>query len=181
MDRAVDWDSGAIVAVDQTVLPAEVRHLRLTTVDEVVDAIRRLVVRGAPVIGVTGRSASRSPPGRTSGRRPARQAAVRRDAQRIADGRPTAVNLRWAVERVLTRLPDGADAVLAEAHAVRAEDERANATAARRAADVLRERVPGPAVAGAHPLQHRRPRHHRRRHRLRRDPRAARRTAGSRR
>jgi methylthioribose-1-phosphate isomerase len=143
MDRAVDWDSGAIVAVDQTVLPAELRHLRLTTVDEVVDAIRRLVVRGAPVIGVTGAFgvaiAARQheePGGRLD------QAAVRRDAQRIADSRPTAVNLRWAVERVLTRLPDGADAVLAEAHAVLAEDERANRTAARRAADVLREECP---------------------------------------
>jgi methylthioribose-1-phosphate isomerase len=143
MDRAVDWDSGAIVAVDQTVLPAELRHLRLATVDEVIDAIRRLVVRGAPVIGVTGAFgvaiAARQheePGGRLD------QAAVRRDAQRIVDSRPTAVNLRWAVERVLTRLPDGADAVLAEAHAVLAEDERANRTAARRAADVLREECP---------------------------------------
>src|SRR5512144_2848884 len=105
MERAVDWTDDAIVAVDQTVLPAELRLLRLTTVDDVVDAIRRLVVRGAPVIGVTGAlgvalAARRHMDG--GGRLD--DAAVRRDAQRIVDSRPTAVNLRWAVDRVLARL-----------------------------------------------------------------------------
>ena len=143
MERALEWDGAAIVAVDQTVLPAQLRHLRLTTVDDVVDAIRRLVVRGAPVIGITGAlgvalaaRAHRLPDGRPD------DDAVRRDAQRIADSRPTAVNLRWAVDRVLTRLPDGADAVLAEALAILADDEQANRTAARRAADLLRAECP---------------------------------------
>jgi S-methyl-5-thioribose-1-phosphate isomerase len=68
--------------------------------------------------------------------------AVRRDAQRIVDARPTAVNLRWAVERVLARLPDGAGAMEAEALAVLAEDERSNRDAARRAAGVLRAACP---------------------------------------
>jgi methylthioribose-1-phosphate isomerase len=68
--------------------------------------------------------------------------ALRRDAQRIADARPTAVNLRWAVERVLARLPDGADALRDEALAVLADDERTSRAAARRAADVLRDACP---------------------------------------
>ena len=143
MERALEWDGAAIVAVDQTVLPAQLRHLRLTTVDDVVDAIHRLVVRGAPVIGITGAfgvalaaRAHRRPDGRLD------EDAVRRDAHRIADSRPTAVNLRWAVERVLTRLPDGADAVLAEALAILDDDDRANRTAARRAADLLRAECP---------------------------------------
>lgn len=67
---------------------------------------------------------------------------MRREAERIAASRPTAVNLRWAVERVLTRLPSGADAVLAEALAILDEDERANRAAARRAADLLRAEGP---------------------------------------
>ena len=143
MERALEWDGDAIDAVDQTVLPAQLRRLRLTTVDDVVDAIRRLVVRGAPVIGITGAlgvalaaRAHRLPDGRFD------QDAVRRDAQRIARSRPTAVNLRWAVDRVLTRLPDGDDAVLAEALAILDEEERANRTAARRAADLLRAECP---------------------------------------
>ena len=147
MDRAVDWDGSAIVVVDQTVLPAEFRLLRLTSVDEVVDAIRRLVVRGAPVIGVTGAlgvalaaDVHRRPGGGVD------EGALRRDAQRIADARPTAVNLRWAVERVLARLTDGADTLLAEALAVLADDERTSRAAARRAADLLRAECPDRAL-----------------------------------
>jgi methylthioribose-1-phosphate isomerase len=143
MLRAVDWDGSAVAVVDQTALPARVSHVRLTTVDDVVDAVRRLVVRGAPVIGVTGAlgvalaaRTHRRPDGQVDG------AALRHDARRIADARPTAVNLRWAVERVLTRLPEGADAVLTEALAVLAEGERSSATAARRAADVVRAACP---------------------------------------
>jgi methylthioribose-1-phosphate isomerase len=140
---ALHWDGSAVVAIDQTALPSCLRVVQLTTVDEVVDAVRRLVVRGAPVIGVTGALgvalAARlhsTPDGRLD------EAAVRRDAQRIADARPTAVNLRWAVERVLTRLPEGADAVLDEALAVLSEDERTSRAAARHAADVLRVACP---------------------------------------
>lgn len=48
MDRSIDWDDGAVVAVDQSALPAEFRLLRLTTVDDLIDAVRRLAVRGAP-------------------------------------------------------------------------------------------------------------------------------------
>jgi S-methyl-5-thioribose-1-phosphate isomerase len=142
MHRVLDWDGSAIVAVDQTALPAEVRVVRLATVDGVVDAIRRLVVRGAPVIGVAGAfgvalaAQGHARDGRLD------QDAVRRDARRIVDSRPTAVNLRWAVDRVLTRLTDGVEAVVAEALTIQAENERANHTAARRAADVLRAACP---------------------------------------
>jgi methylthioribose-1-phosphate isomerase len=143
MQRAVDWDGSAIVVVDQTALPAELRIHRLTTVDAVVDAIARLVVRGAPVIGITGAlgvalaaRAHRLPDGGLD--RPA----VRRDAHRLAAARPTAVNLRWAVERVLARLPDGAGAVVTEALAVMADDEHTSRVAARRAADLLATECP---------------------------------------
>ena len=56
---AVTWTGDAIEIIDQTLLPAEERVLRLTTPDEVVDAIQRLAVRGAPAIGVTGRARRR--------------------------------------------------------------------------------------------------------------------------
>ncbi len=143
MQRALAWDGAAIVALDQTALPADVRLVRLATVDDVVDAIRRLTVRGAPVIGVTGAfgvvlaaRAHEQPDGRLD------LDAVRRDARRIVHSRPTAVNLRWAVERVLTRLAGGASAVLAEAQAIQAENEQANRTAARQAADFLHAACP---------------------------------------
>jgi methylthioribose-1-phosphate isomerase len=104
MRPAVAWTGDAIEIIDQTLLPAEVRILHLTTADEVVDAIRRLAVRGAPALGVTG----------ALGVLLARSDA---DAERIAAARPTAVNLRWAVERVLA-----ADDREAEALAILDED-----------------------------------------------------------
>jgi methylthioribose-1-phosphate isomerase len=102
---AVTWTGEAIEIIDQTLLPAEVRVVRLTTPDEVVDAIQRLAVRGAPALGVTG----------ALGVILARGDAAA--AERIASARPTAVNLRWGVERVLA-----ADDQLAEALAVLEED-----------------------------------------------------------
>jgi methylthioribose-1-phosphate isomerase len=141
--RALEWDGSAVLVIDQTALPARENVLRLATVDDVIDAIRRLVVRGAPVIGVAGAlgvalaaQEQRLPDGLLD------QDAVRRDAQRIIDARPTAVNLRWAVDRVLMRLPEGSEALLSEALALLAEDEQANRSAARRAADVLRTECP---------------------------------------
>ena len=66
--------------------------LRLTTPEEVVDAIRRLAVRGAPAIGICGAF------GVVLAARPA---AARTGAAMIRAARPTAVNLAWAVDRVL--------------------------------------------------------------------------------
>jgi methylthioribose-1-phosphate isomerase len=51
---AVDWRDGRLEMVDQTLLPGRLVVLRPTTVAEVVDALRRLAVRGAPAIGVAG-------------------------------------------------------------------------------------------------------------------------------
>ncbi|MGX7828003.1 S-methyl-5-thioribose-1-phosphate isomerase [Actinokineospora sp. 24-640] len=139
------WESGTVVAVDQCALPHEYRELRLGTVDEVIDAIIRLAIRGAPAIGVAGAlavalsAAAHTRDGRCD------EVAVRADAHRVEGARPTAVNLSWAVRRVLARLGEGADGVLAEALAILAEDERRNRAAADHAADlVLRCCGPGP-------------------------------------
>jgi methylthioribose-1-phosphate isomerase len=99
----VTWTDDAIEIIDQTLLPAEERVIRLTTASEVVDAIQRLAVRGAPALGVTG----------------ALGVLLCEDdaeAERIAAARPTAVNLRWGVERVLASADRRAEAlaVLAE-------------------------------------------------------------------
>ncbi|WP_272598018.1 S-methyl-5-thioribose-1-phosphate isomerase [Solirubrobacter ginsenosidimutans] len=102
---AVAWTGEAIEIIDQTLLPTEERVIRLRTVDDVVDAIQRLAVRGAPAIGVAGALGVLL----TGGDRAA--------AERIAAARPTAVNLRWAVERVLA-----SEDWTAEALAILAED-----------------------------------------------------------
>ena len=137
MERSLDWDGAAVVAVDQVALPAQHRTLRLTTVDEVIEAIRSLVIRGAPAIGVAGGLAVALSARQHGGD----QAAVLADAERIQAARPTAVNLAWAVRRVLGRLPEGAAAVVDEALALLVEDEQVNRVLAARAADVVRAAV----------------------------------------
>jgi len=133
MAHSISWDAGAIVVLDQSLLPHEHRLLRLTTCDELIDAVKRLAIRGAPALGVAG-ALGVALSARLNG---TDERAVRADADRLADARPTAVNLRWGVERALARLTDGAAAVLAEALDVLAEDERTNRAAASRAADAM--------------------------------------------
>jgi methylthioribose-1-phosphate isomerase len=127
----VAWDDGRIALVDQTLLP-ELRTVHIDSVDAVVDAIRRLVVRGAPALGVTGALgvalAARTDP-----------AGLADAAERIASARPTAVNLRVGVRRALAAAPDGPDAVLAAALDVLTEDVVACHRLGERGADLLVE------------------------------------------
>ncbi|GAA5159327.1 MULTISPECIES: S-methyl-5-thioribose-1-phosphate isomerase [Amycolatopsis] len=135
MRRTIDWADGAIEILDQCALPHEVRVLRLTTVDELIAAIRRLAVRGAPALGAAGALGTA-----LSALRHRDEDAVRADAKRLADARPTAVNLGWGVRRALNRLPEGPQFVLEEAMAVLDEDERVNRKASERAAEFLLDR-----------------------------------------
>ncbi len=111
------WRDGHIEAVDQTALPRQVRVLRISTVDQLVEAIARLAIRGAPVLGAAGAlgvALAVHQAGRES------WDAARLDAQvkRIADARPTAVNLGREVAAVAARIPRGRQAVEAAALAV---------------------------------------------------------------
>ncbi|WP_179500157.1 S-methyl-5-thioribose-1-phosphate isomerase [Streptomyces sp. WZ.A104] len=139
---SLSWSDGAIVTVDQRALPRERRVLRMTEVDHVVDAIATLAVRGAPAIGLAGAlgvalSAYAHTHGDTLD-----EEAVRADAERLAAARPTAVNLAWAVGRVLARLSGGADAVLAEGLEMLAEDVAVNTAMVLRAADLVETLTP---------------------------------------
>jgi methylthioribose-1-phosphate isomerase len=92
------WRDGALALLDQTQLPGEERWLRLTRVEEVGDAIRRLAVRGAPAIGIAaayGLVVALLDPDD-----PEANPAVRIERARAAllATRPTAVNLRWALD-----------------------------------------------------------------------------------
>ncbi len=136
--RSIEWLDGAVVVVDQTVLPHVHRRIKLKTVDEVVDAIARMAVRGAPAIGVAGALGVALSAAVHEGT-PAGDPAVRRDADRLIEARPTAVNLEWGVRRALSRLAEGSAAVLSEARTMLDEDERINVAAAGRAAALLLE------------------------------------------
>ena len=119
--------AGHVRMVEQTLLPRTSTVIDVRTVDEMVAAIRRLAVRGAPAIGVAAAY------GVLLGlREDASLERVRAVADTLAASRPTAVNLFWALRRMTARAEReaaaGADAdalraaLLEEAHAVAAED-----------------------------------------------------------
>jgi methylthioribose-1-phosphate isomerase len=133
--RTIDWVDGAVEIIDQTALPGELRILRLHTVPELVAAIRSLAVRGAPALGVAG-ALGVALAARVHAGDPAELAAA---VDRVANARPTAVNLARGARRAAALLPHGADAVLAEACAVRDEEIVASDAMAARGADLMVE------------------------------------------
>jgi methylthioribose-1-phosphate isomerase len=120
--RPVLYDEGrdAVRILDQRLLPGEERWVDLLTAEEVALAIRDLAVRGAPAIGVAAAYGVA-----VEARRGADPARLRAAAAHIAGARPTAVNLHWAIRRISGRIGRPAAEVLAEAHAIRDEDEAA--------------------------------------------------------
>ena len=132
--RAVRWDADSIVLIDQTKLPAVETTMECATVDQLVDAIVRLVVRGAPALGAVGGYGVGLAliQGERDGWDSSR---LDVEIDRIRNARPTAVNLAWGVDRVRPFVSDGVDAVLAEAQRIADEDEAANRELSRKGAD----------------------------------------------
>lgn len=125
------WEDNAVGYIDQRRLPAALTLSRATTVDAVVDTIRTLAVRGAPCIGIFAAY------GVALARRIApSEEAFRESAARIRAARPTAVNLAWAVDRVLAALP--ADP-LETARAIHEEERAVDAAMARHGAALMPE------------------------------------------
>jgi methylthioribose-1-phosphate isomerase len=132
--RTVWWEPGAVCLIDQTRLPHAREVVRCTTVEEVAAAIRSMVVRGAPAIGVTAAYGMALAALRSTARDRAELLGELAEAKGTLDAsRPTAVNLSWATARMLRVAEDSdpeysmeeiAGALLVEAHAVRDEDER---------------------------------------------------------
>lgn len=102
---SVAWADGAIRIIDQRLLPGELRVVDLASLEQVIDAISTLAVRGANVIGTTGAL------GLVLGIRAGLDASE--TARRLVAARPTAVNLQVAVESVLAAHDRGEDELAA--------------------------------------------------------------------
>jgi methylthioribose-1-phosphate isomerase len=134
---ALRYEAGSLWALDQTRLPFEENQLRLRSAGKVAAAIRKLSIRGAPLIGVAGAygvalELARDPS----------LAALQRACEVLRSARPTAVNLAWAVDRVEAAARAAAPgkmaaAALAEAIAIHASEERSSAAMAIHGADLL--------------------------------------------
>ena len=115
-------DGWSVRIFDQTKLPWALEILRLTTCDRAAHAIASMQVRGAPLIGAVAAYGLC-----LALRADASTDAMERDAAMLAATRPTAINLRWALDRMLSRLRNTpvagrVDAAYAEAAAIADED-----------------------------------------------------------
>ena len=120
---AIRWSEGRLTLLDQRLLPDVVEYLDIPDIAAAVNAIRSLAVRGAPAIGIAAAYAlavaARDAAGKSG------LAAVLRDGgDALLAARPTAVNLRWAVERLRNRgaVEPDPGALAAEAEAIHRED-----------------------------------------------------------
>ncbi len=148
--EVLGWRDGHVIAIDQTALPHEVRMLHLTTVDELVDAITRLAIRGAPVLGAAG-ALGVALAARQAEEHGWDDAQLAEAVKRIGDARPTAVNLRREAEATTAVIPEGAAAVEAAALATMAATVTATHQISERGARYLRETCgPEPLRIGTH-------------------------------
>jgi methylthioribose-1-phosphate isomerase len=143
MIETIQWSAEGVVMIDQTRLPAEENYITCRTYTEVADAIRTMVIRGAPAIGVAAAM------GVALGVAGAGEANL--DAQfeticaALAATRPTAVNLFWGIERMkrlygsLRDLPFDQirDGLITEAKLIREEDIEINKAIGRHGAPLV--------------------------------------------
>ena len=146
MIKTLEWTDAGVRFLDQTKLPSEETYVTCATAEEVADAIRTMVVRGAPAIGVAAAM------GIALGARQAEGdhvAEFRRNFEQLcelmAETRPTAVNLFWAIERMRARFEASVEmpvkqiqqTLITEAQRIYVEDLAANEALSKHGAALL--------------------------------------------
>lgn len=144
--RTVSWEDGAVVLIDQTKLPNKLAYVRCTDYTQVADAIKTLVVRGAPAIGVTAAfGLALAAKASKAKQLPELLAELDRAFKVLRSTRPTAVNLFWALERVMAKakraktVEAARKAVIEEAERMSEEDIRANRQMGSNGAELFRD------------------------------------------
>jgi methylthioribose-1-phosphate isomerase len=121
---AIRWENRTLLLLDQRALPAETVYLEIDCLDAAIEAIRTLAVRGAPAIGI---AAAYALAGTLRDVEPEHfSETLGRNADALKAARPTAVNLAWAVDRLVeaaSQRPDY-EGLVAEAVEIHAEDRR---------------------------------------------------------
>ena len=136
MIKPVEWTKDGVRMLDQRLLPSEETYLMLRSYEEVAEAIRKMVIRGAPAIGIAAAMGIALGASQSVG---TSVADLDDDLQYISDvmskTRPTAVNLFWAIERMrgtfqrnkhLGDVEEVKKALIAEALAIHEEDIASN-------------------------------------------------------
>jgi methylthioribose-1-phosphate isomerase len=127
--RTVEWKNNSVVMIDQTKLPNELVFVKYTDFNDVADAIRTLVVRGAPAIGVSGAFGMALAALQSSSKTIEDLLSDLEKAKKILfETRPTAINLSWGLEKIMEIAKQGKtvseirDTVIAKAKQMAEED-----------------------------------------------------------
>jgi methylthioribose-1-phosphate isomerase len=105
---AMAWRGRSLIMIDQRKLPGQETYVSCSTYIQVAQAIEKMVIRGAPAIGIAaayGLVVAMQPHRAATGDDFMR--ALTRSAQQLRNARPTAVNLGWAVDRIVAAADDG--------------------------------------------------------------------------
>ncbi len=142
------WHTDRVEMIDQRLLPHRFEYFACRNAEEVADAIRDMVIRGAPAIGCAAAYAV-ALAARESAPSGGQQAAIARAIEVLGASRPTAVNLFWALKRMQRAAAalnagsiepkDIAQALLQEAHAILAEDIAINRRLGAHGASLLKD------------------------------------------
>ena len=144
--RTVEWKNNSVVMIDQTKLPNELVFVKYTDYNDIAEAIRTLVIRGAPAIGVSGafglalaalQSSSETKEGLLSDLEKAKKI--------LFETRPTAVNLSWGLEKIMEIARQGKtvfeikDTVIAKAKQMAEEDVNTNKKMGKNGAELFQD------------------------------------------
>lgn len=143
--KALELTPEGVLVLDQTLLPGAVEYVKVTTAQAMADAIQTMIVRGAPAIGIAG-AYGMVLSARTHLAQPdiswdALEQALKQDEALLRSTRPTAVNLGWALDQMLSLLADflrddtAGDRTIAQQTLLKRYTDRANA--------ILREDIDG--------------------------------------
>ena len=145
--RTVEWHNGIVITIDQTRLPNETVFLELKTCDDVAEAIRTMKIRGAPLLGASAAFAlALTAHSSKAKNREELVAELEKAAEILRKTRPTAVNLFWALDRIIGKaktfsgdVEELAAFVVEEARKVADEDVAANFAIGEHGAELIQD------------------------------------------
>jgi methylthioribose-1-phosphate isomerase len=145
--RTIEWRGGKVITINQLKLPRETEFLEMHSCDEVAEAIKTMKIRGAPLLGAAAAYALALAAYHSKAKeRNELISELEMAAETLERTRPTAVNLFWAVNRILNNVrslqgspKDLADAVVAEAEKIADEDAAANRLIGKHGAALIKD------------------------------------------
>jgi len=143
--RTIEWRHGRVATIDQTKLPQEAVFLEMKNVVEVADAIKTMKIRGAPLLGAAAAFALALVAYHSKAEKKAELTnELEKAAENLKETRPTAVNLFWAIDRILAKARDFsgntedlAAFVVEEAQKIADEDVAANRLIGKHGAELI--------------------------------------------